>query len=306
MPFGPYPGWGGNVQDPFAPDVGTQEVPWWYGAYNWMQMLNDPAFWVPPDRMNQPAPGTWDNPQPQQPQQPSGTTPGQSLVPVEGQPEPTIADLPNVIDWSNLNVLWPWGWDDTKIGEQPPIDPATGQPVYKATTVGQPMGLAGQIGAAAGAALAGAAAAGAFGGGQAGTVYELPESPTFYAEGTFKPIEYDWSQQPTQLELDPFSNPEPPLQLNYDWAPQPTTLEPGNVPPEGKPPEGEPPKTPNIPKLPIPTGGGGGGGAPMPVGNFPVVGGGPELRSLFVPVSPEQIPILSLGQILAGGLPYAR
>lgn len=296
MPFGPYPGWGGRVDDPFAPDVGTQEVPWWYGAYNWMQMLNDPAFWVPPDRMNQPAPGTWDNPQPQQPQQPTQPAGGTSFVEPTA-PQPGIEDIPGQIDWTNLNVLWPWGWNDTKIGEQPQLD-ENGNPVYTTTTVGGPAGLAGAIGGAAGAALAGAAAAGAFSGaenagGTGGT------SPGFDWRWDFPDVSYETAPMPTTL--DPLSNPNPPQVLNYDWAPQPTKLD---QPPE---PTKEPtkPSTPQIPNVPIPTGGGG-GGAPMPVGNFPVVGGGPLLQSVFVPGMPPQVQIMSLGQLLAGGLPYAR
>lgn len=288
---------GQHPWDPFRPDPdypNTQEYPWWYGAYDWMRLVNDPSLQGP-------------SPYPSQ-QGTGGTQPPQTFVPAETQPEPTIADIPNIIDWTNFNVLWPWGWDDTKIGEQPQIDPTTGQPVYTTTTVGQPAGLSGKIAAGASTALAAAAAAGAFGGGTGGggtqdpSVYDIGYKEWAQAMG-LKDVPYDVA--PIPQTLDPFINPNPPQVLNYDWAPQPTTLKPGNVPPESKPPEGEKPKTPSVPKIPIPTGGGG-GGAPMPVGNFPVVGGGPELRSVFVPVTPEGIPILSLGQLLAGGLPYAR
>lgn len=112
-----------------------------------------------------------------------------------------------------------------------------------------------------------------------------------------EPVKPERSELPTRLTPGVV----PPLP--YEPAPMPNTVTPGPVP-EVQKPKSKGDGTPF--NIPIPTDDKGGGGAPMPVGNFPVVGGGPLMQSVFVPGIPQPIPIASLGQLIAGGLPYGR
>lgn len=129
----------------------------------------------------------------------------------------------------------------------------------------------------------------------AGELQPPPGYGQLPAEATFRP---NWPGEiptpvPSQIpsELQP-----PPAPGTPGWPGLPPTPVPSKLPSELTPPE-----IPGISWPFPPLEGGGGGGGPLPMGNFPVVGGGPALASLFQNFGVPRPLIPSLGQLLLGG-----